>query len=178
MADETAHTEVPGGGHPFPPFDRTTYPSQLFWLAVTFVALYLLMGRIALPRIGAIIEKRKGRIEGDFAEATRLKGESEAAIAAYERALADARARAQALVNEQRQRQVAEAEKERKALDARLSARIAAAEAGIATSKAAAMENLCGIATEAATAIVQRLAGVAPASPDAAAQAVAEALKH
>jgi F-type H+-transporting ATPase subunit b len=178
MANETAHTEVPAGGHTFPPFDKTTFPSQLFWLAVTFVALYLLMGRIALPRVGSILERRQGRISGDLAEASRLKGESEAAIAAYEKALADARGRAQALVNEQRQRQAADAEKERKALDASLNARIATAEAGIARSKSAAMENLRGIATEAASAIVQRLLGVAPASPDAVAQAVAEALKH
>lgn len=178
MANETAHTEVPGGGHTFPPFDKTTFPSQLFWLTVTFVALYLLMGRIALPRIGTILEKRKARVSGDLAEASRLKGESEAAVAAYEKALADARGRAQALVNEQRQRHAAEAEKERKALDATLNARIAAAENGIAGAKSAAMENLRGIATDAATAIVQRLVGVAPSSPDAVTQAVAEALKH
>ena len=178
MANETAHTEVPAGGHTFPPFDKHTFPSQILWLTITFVALYLLMGKVALPRVGSILEKRRTQVAGDLAEASRLKGESEAAIAAYEKALADARGRAQALVGEQRQRQVAEAEKDRKALDATLNARITAAEAGIAQSKSAAMQNVRGIATEAAAAIVQRLVGVAPASPDAVAAAVAEALKH
>src|ERR1700692_2824852 len=111
MANETAHTEVPAGGHarPFPPFDKQTFPSQLLWLTLTFVALYLLMARVALPRIDSILVRRRALIEGDLAEALRLKGESDAAIAAYEKALADARGRAQALVNDARQRQAAEA---------------------------------------------------------------------
>jgi F-type H+-transporting ATPase subunit b len=178
MATETAHTEVPAGGHTFPPFDKHTFPSQLLWLVITFVTLYLLMARVALPRVGSILQKRRGHIDGDLAEASRLKGESEAAIAAYEKSLADARNRAQALLSESRQRQTADAEKERKAQDTTLNARIATAEAGIAASKSAAMQNLRGIATDAASAIVQRLVGVAPESPDAVAAAVADALKH
>jgi F-type H+-transporting ATPase subunit b len=183
MANETAHTgtsvEHPAGGHgPFPPFDKQTFPSQLLWLTLTFVALYLLMSRIALPRIDSILERRRARIAGDLAEALRLKGESDAAIAAYEKGLADARGRAQALVNDSRQRQAAEAEAARKALDATLNARIAEADSRIAQTKSAAMVNVRGIATEAAAAIVERLIGVAPASPDVVAAAVAEALKH
>src|ERR1700736_6719385 len=126
MANETAPTgtsvEVPAGGHarPFPPFDKQTFPSQLLWLTLTFVALYLLMARIALPRIDQILERRRERIAGDLAEALRLKGLSDAAIASYEKSLADARGRAQALVNDSRQQQAAEAEAARKALDASL----------------------------------------------------------
>lgn len=183
MANETAHTgtsvEHPAGGHgPFPPFDKQTFPSQLLWLTVTFVALYLLMSRIALPRIDSILERRAQRISGDLAEASRLKGLSDAAIAAYEKSLAEARARAQALLNESRQRQAAEAEAARKALDATLNARIAEAESRIAETKSAAMVNVRGIATEAAAAIVERLIGVAPASREVVAAAVAEALKR
>jgi F-type H+-transporting ATPase subunit b len=180
MANETAHTEVPAGGHarPFPPFDKQTFPSQLLWLTLTFVALYLLMARIALPRIDSILERRRQRIAGDIAEALRLKGESDAAIASYEKSLAEARARAQALLNDSRQQQTAEAEAARKALDATLNARIAEAESRIAQTKSAAMANVRGIATEAAAAIVERLIGIAPGSPDVVAAAVAEALKR
>src|SRR5262245_6738091 len=98
----TSSVEQPASGHSggFPPFEKDTFPSQLLWFALTFVALYLLMSRIALPRIGSIIEERRKRIEGDLAEAQRFKGESDAAIAAHEKALADARARAQMLANE------------------------------------------------------------------------------
>ena len=183
MANETAPTgtsvEHPAGGHgPFPPFDKQTFPSQLLWLTLTFVALYLLMARIALPRIDSILERRRQRISGDLAEAQRLKGESDAAIAAYEKSLADARGRAQAVVNESRQRQAAEAETARKALDATLNARIAQAEGQIATTRSAAMANVRGIATEAAAAIVERLIGTAPTNRDMVAAAVADALKH
>jgi len=183
MANETAHTgtsvEHPGGGaRPFPPFDKQTFPSQLLWLALTFVALYLMMSRIALPRIGHILEDRRARIDGDLAQARRLKGESDAAIAAYEKALADARARAQALLADSRQSQTAEAEAGRKALDATLNTRIAEAERGIAATKTAALANVRDIATEAAAAIVERLIGMAPASREAVAAAVAEALKR
>jgi F-type H+-transporting ATPase subunit b len=179
MANETAHTEVPGGQPPtFPPFDRQTFPSQLLWLTVTFVTLYLLMAKIALPRIGGIVEQRTQRIGADIAEARRLKEESDAAIAAYEKALAEARTRAQAMVGEARQKQAADAETARKALDTQLNARVAEAERATADTKANAMVNVRGIATEAAAAIVERLVGIAPPSRDLVAQAVAEALKR
>src|ERR1043165_3992304 len=95
MATNT-HTEVPHKSG-FPPFAKETFASQLVWLAITFVALYLLIARIAVPRIGGIIDERAKRIEGDFASAQRAKDESEAALAAYEKSLADARHRAQAV---------------------------------------------------------------------------------
>jgi F-type H+-transporting ATPase subunit b len=179
-AHTTATTEqIPPSEHGkgFPPFDATTFASQLLWLAVTFVALYLLMSRVALPRVGAILESRKQRIEGDLAEAQRLKEQSDAAIAAHEKALSEARGRAQALANETIQKQAAAAEANRKELDARLNARIAEAEKSISATRTAAMANVHGIATEAAAAIVERLTGATPTEPDVAA-AVTEALKR
>ena len=59
--------------HAFPPFDKQNFPSQLFWLALTFIALYLLMSRIALPRISSILDARRQRIESDLAEAQRIQ---------------------------------------------------------------------------------------------------------
>src|SRR6266508_24000 len=168
---------VPAGEHGggFPPFQKETFASQLLWLVLVFVALYLLMSRIALPRIGSILEERRQRIEADLAAAQRLKDESDAAIAAYEKALADARARAQALANEEREREAAAAEAHRKEVDAKLNAHIAEAEKIIAGSRAAAMTNVHDIATEAAAAIVERLTGTAPASQDVAAVAAVTA---
>ena len=180
MANETAHTEVPAGGHAesFPPFDKQTFPSQLLWLTVAFVALYMLMARIALPRVESIFAERRQRVSGDVAEASRLKGESETAIASYESALADARSRAQALVNDSRERQNAEAEARRKDLDTELNSRMAEAESKIVRAKGEAMGGVRSVATEAAAAIVERLTGSAPINRDAVAAAVSEALKH
>ncbi len=114
---QTGHTEVPHKGG-FPPFAKETFASQLVWLAICFVALYLLISRIAVPRIGGIIEAREGKIAGDLAEAQRLKADSEAALAAYEKSLADARGRAQTIGAEIHAKLNAEAEENRKRLEA------------------------------------------------------------
>ncbi len=175
----TTEEHIPSSEHGkgFPPFDSSTFASQLLWLAITFVALYLLMSRVALPRVGAIIENRQKRVAGDLAEAQGMKDQSDAAIAAYEKALAEARGRAQTLANETREKQAAEAEAHRKTLDAKLNAHIAEAEKTIAASRSAAMANVRSIAADAAAAIVERLTGAAPASSDVSA-AVGDALKR
>lgn len=179
MAENTnAHTEAPGGhGGRFPPFAADTFASQLLWFAVTFILLYGLMSRLVLPRIASIFEQRRARIAADLAEAARLKSEADSAIAAHEKALADARARAQALAAETRERLAAEAEQRRRALEERLNAGLAEAEKAIAATKAAAMRNVRAIAIEAAAAIVRRLVGVA-APEKAVAEAVDDVLKR
>src|SRR3954469_5662717 len=128
MATE-AHTEHPGGGKPqFPPFNKETFASQLVWFVVFFVALYVIISKLAIPRIGGIVEARRGRIEGALAEASRLKEQSDTALAAYEKSLADARNRAQTLANETRDSLNAQAEVARKKLEAELNTKLAAAE--------------------------------------------------
>jgi F-type H+-transporting ATPase subunit b len=172
-----AHTEHPGGKPPFPPFNKETFVSQLVWLVIFFVALYAIISKLAIPQLGGIIEARSQKIDGDLAEAKRLKDQSDAAIAAYEKSLADARARAQTLAGETRDKLAAEAEVTRKKLEAELNARLAKAEQTIAATKTAAMANVQGIAADTAGAIVERLTGTAP-SGAAVAAAVAEALKR
>jgi F-type H+-transporting ATPase subunit b len=173
----TEHIPASEHGRGFPPFDSQSFASQLLWLVICFVALYLLMSKLALPRIGAIFEERQKRIAGDLAQAERLKGESDAAIAAYEKALADARRRAQELANEARQKQAAEAEARRKVIDQEIGVRIAEAEKAITATKAAAMTNVRTVAAEAAAAIVERLIGTTPSSQEVA-DAVADVLKR
>jgi len=75
-----------------PQLDVETFPSQLFWLAVTFVVLYILMSWVGLPRLTAAIEARRQRREGDLARAAQLRSEAEAANAAFQRTMAEARA--------------------------------------------------------------------------------------
>ena len=167
MAAETttAHTEAPGGHGVFPPFDRVTFPSQLFWLVICFALLYLITARLVQPRVAGIIDSRKNRIAGDLAEASRFRAESEQAMATYEKALADARTRAQTIASETRDRLQAEADRNRKSLEEQLNARLAEAEKQITATKSAAMSNVRGIATEAAAAIVTRLTGVTAPEP-------------
>jgi F-type H+-transporting ATPase subunit b len=177
MAETSAHTEVPAGGKEmFPPFQKETFPSQLFWLAITFIALYIVMARIALPQIGAIFQARRDRIESDLAKAQELKSQSETALGAYEKALAEARSRAQRIADETSRRLSAEAEERRKTLETELNAKLAEAERTIAATKSAAMANVHTIAAEAAAAIVERLIGAVPAD-SAVKTAVEDALK-
>ncbi len=175
----TATEHVPKGEHGggFPPFQSQTFASQLIWLVIAFVLLYALMAKWALPRVGSIIEGRQKRIEGDIAEAGRLKGQSDEAVAAYEKALADARARAQTIANETREKQAAIAEATRKKLEDELNVKLAGAEKTIATTKQAAMGNVRSIAEDAARAIIERLIGTVPGEKTVA-DAVADVLKR
>ena len=159
-----AHTEADGGHHGggFPPFDSSSFASQLVSLAIFFVLLCVIVSKPALPRIGGAIEARQNKIEGDLAEAQKLKDQSEAALKAYESELAAARARAQAIGNESRDKANAQAEVERKALEQQLAAKLAEAEKTIASTRATAMSNVRGIAADAAGQIVQQLTGVVP----------------
>jgi F-type H+-transporting ATPase subunit b len=171
----TSTEHAPKGG--FPPFQSETFASQLVWLVIAFVLLYVLMAKWALPRVGGVIEGRQKRIADDVAEAGALKAQSDEAVAAYEKALADARANAQAIANETRDSQAAAAEARRKTLEGELNAKLADAEKTIAATKQAAMSNVKGIAEDATRAIVERLIGQSP-SDKAVADAVAASLKR
>jgi F-type H+-transporting ATPase subunit b len=173
----SAHTETDGGHDSgFPPFESSTFASQLVSLVIAFVALYIIVSRIALPRVGAVIDARQNKIEGDLSEAQKLKDQSEAAIKAYEADLATARSKAQAIGAETREKLNAASEAERKSLEDKLAARLTEAEKTIAATRATAMGNVRGIAADAAGAIVQRLTGSAPDS-NAVARAVEASLK-
>ncbi len=176
MAEPTAHTEAPED-HGFPPFQSQHFPSQIFWLVLIFVLLYLLMSRLALPRIASIFAERSKHIGDDLAAAQRFKEQSEAANAAYQEALANARAHAQAIANETRDKHAAEAAATNQKLEAQLHEKLAAAEQSIASTRSAAMANVGGIAADTASAIVQRLIGTTP-SADEVTAAVGDAGKR
>ena len=168
MAENNAHSEVPAK-HGFPPFESEHFPSQLVWLAISFVLLYVLMSKIALPRIGAILAERDRLVSDDLAAAERLKEQSNAAHAAYEKALDDARNRAQTIASSTREQQAREAEALHKRLEAQFHDRFAAAEQSIAKSRAVAMGSVRTIAGETASAIVERLIGRQPRQEEIAA---------
>jgi F-type H+-transporting ATPase subunit b len=142
-----------------PQLDISTWPPQLFWLAITFLALYFVMSRVAIPRTGGVIALRKSTIDGDLAAAQKLKTETDNAIKSYEAALAEAKAKAQAINIENRNTLNAEIEAERAKLDAALGAKISAAEKKVAASRDKAMAEVAGMAADIASQIVQQLTG-------------------
>ncbi len=149
--------ETPAEHSVFPPFDATTFASQLLWLAITFAVFYYLMAKVALPRIGGILEGRRDRIAADLDQAERLKGESEDAAAAYEKALADARGRASAIADGARETAKSKADAQRTEVEDDLARKLAAAESRITEIKNQALAEVGSIAGDAAEAIVTRL---------------------
>lgn len=181
-ADDGTHetTGADGGedhsSSSFPPFDSSTYASQLLWLAIAFGALYMLMSRIALPRIGEILEVRRDRIEGDLAEAERMRQKTDQALADYEKALADAKSKAQGIAEETRTKIKAELDGKRQDVEANLAKKMTEAEARIAATKTEALGNVSEIATETAQTLVTQLLGKVPikTARDAVAKVVKE----
>ena len=172
MAETTAHTattQAPSKEGGFPPFDTTTFASQLFWLAITFAFLFLVLWRVAGPRINGAITNRRGVINGAIAEAGKARGDAEAAQAAYETALAGARARANALAEETRQKLNGEIAKAKAEADASAHDAMAAADARIAGTHETAKAHVKTAARDAAIAIVERLTGDTVSADDAAA---------
>ena len=156
-----------------PQLNPLDWAPQIIWLVITFSILYVLMKRVALPRIGSVIEARHARIAGDIEAADKLRRETQEAIAAYEQALAEAKARAQAVAREANNKLKDEMAAERAALDRDLAARSAEAEKRIHQAMTAALKDVNQVASETAAEIVRSLIGVVPSKPEASAAVAA-----
>jgi F-type H+-transporting ATPase subunit b len=152
------HGASSSGG--MPQLDPSTFAPQLFWLVVTFLALYWVMSKVALPRVGGVIANRATKIASDLDQAAKLKAQAEEVSAAYQKALADARAQATALNRETAAKMSAIANERQAKLAADLGTRIKAAEAEIANAKTAAMMNLVQVAGDAAASAAHKLVGL------------------
>jgi F-type H+-transporting ATPase subunit b len=144
-----------------PQLEVSTFVPQLFWLAITFGLLLLLMAKIGLPRVGGVLEARRRRIDDDLERAAQLKAEAETVMAAYQQALAAARAEAQAAVKETTDRLAAEAAERQRQLNETLAQQIAAAEREIAAAKQRALSDMQTIAVEVGRSVVEKVTGAA-----------------
>jgi F-type H+-transporting ATPase subunit b len=144
-----------------PQLDVSTFAPQLVWLAITFVALYLIMAKLGLPRIDAIIEARRKRLDDDLARAAEMKGEAEAAMAAYQKTMAEARAEAQATIRERTERFAAEAAERQRQLAEALGEQTKAAEREIWAAKERAFAEIRNVAVDVARSITEKLTGLA-----------------
>ena len=160
-----------------PQLDIAMFPPQLFWLAVSFALLLILMWKVGLPNVGGVVQAREAKIEGDLEQAARFKDDADALIAAYDQALAKARADAQKALSAAQLETDAEAAKRLDALSKDLAAKSAAADQRIAAAKAQAVDNIRGVAAEAARQAVAKLAGL-DVDAGAAEAAVVGALKE
>lgn len=180
MADAdhtTAGTEVPKESGGFPPFATETFPAQIFWLAVTFAVLFIVMWRVAVPKIGGAISDRKTRIADDLAAAQAHRASAEKASADYEAALAAARARAHAVAEDNRRHIQAEIDAAKAKAEAEAHDAMSKAEAHIGTVREQAKGHVADAARDAAVAIVARLTGDTVSAEDAAAAISAAAAR-
>ena len=150
-----------------PQLDISTFPSQIFWLVITFIAMFLIMWRISVPKIADALEARQKRISDNLGRAEDIKKEAEAAIEAYEAALAEARAEAQTAVAEASAALLEEQHAREAELAETLKKRVAESEAGIAAAVNEAVQSIRDVAAEVAIAATERLAGEAPGGDDA-----------
>ncbi|KNG94743.1 F0F1 ATP synthase subunit B' [Pseudaestuariivita atlantica] len=167
--DKTA--EAPG----MPQLDFSTFDNQIFWLVIALVAIYLILNRIALPRIASVLAERKGTVTNDIAKAEELKQAAVTAEENYKKALADARAEAQEIVAKAKADIQADLDDALAKADAEIAARSAESEKAIAEIRAGAMDAVAEVARETAAELVAVLGG----KPDKAAidAAVAERMK-
>jgi F-type H+-transporting ATPase subunit b len=142
-----------------PQFDFSTAPSQLFWLVVTFVALYLLLWRLVLPGIDQVMEARRRKIDDDLARAERLRNEAAAVIADFEKTLAEARGEAARVLKEANDAASQEATQRIDAFNAELAGRVEEGEARIAVAVKEAETKLQAIAVEAVGQVTAKLLG-------------------
>jgi F-type H+-transporting ATPase subunit b len=160
-----------------PQLEFADYAPQIVWLTISFVILYLILSRIALPRVASVLDERERQVQSDIDRAQRLKAEAEDALATYERTMAEARATAQAELRKAVQAVAAEASARESGLSAKLAEQTAAAERSIAAAKQAAFADLQTMAGDIAGAMAGKLAGVQTTGPELQG-AVAEVMKE
>ncbi len=157
IAAEAGAAPHQSGG--LPQLNSHYFSPQLFWLALTFVTLLFVMSKIALPRVGEVLEERRDRIKRDLDAASRLKAETDKALADYEKALADARSNASGIAKETREKLAAETDTERHRVDDQIAAKLREADKRIAATKSKATSAIGEIATDTARAVVEKLIG-------------------
>jgi F-type H+-transporting ATPase subunit b len=143
-----------------PQFNFDTFPSQIFWLLISFAALYFLLARTALPKIGAVLEARQRKMDDDLERATELELQAKEALIAYEAELDAAREQAQSAIRQATDEMAADAEQQHQKLAAKLTADVEAAEGRIAAACKDALAHIQQVANEAARATTARLIGV------------------
>ncbi|WP_022727618.1 F0F1 ATP synthase subunit B family protein [Fodinicurvata sediminis] len=141
-----------------------TYASQIFWLFVTFGLLYIVMSRVALPRIGDVIEERRDKIDDDLMRAETIRSEAEDVLAEYEKALSVAREEATGILQKASDEAKAKMDERHEAFSQELAERTREAEERIGAAKTEALKDLASVAADTATATTDKLVGFKPDS--------------
>ena len=155
FAAESGH----GGGSAMPQLDVSTYGTQVFWLAVTFAVLFILMWKVAIPRVGDVVQAREQKVRADLERAEQLSAEIAETELSVEKALSEARSEAQEILRKAQEKLAADHAKKQEKLDAELAEKLSEAEARIAAARDEALASVRDVALEVAEASVEKLTG-------------------
>lgn len=161
-----------------PQLDPSVFPTQIFWLVLTFVPLYLLLWRVVLPRMSGMLEARQHKIDNDLTRAAALRDEAEAVLAECEKTMAEAQAEAHAMLRQVEEETAAKTEAEVEKVNERLAKETAKAEASIEQAKQEAYENLKSVVSELAVSATEKVIGIKLGGEDQAGKAVEAAMKE
>ena len=162
MATDT-HSAAEASGPGMPQLDFSAWGNQIFWLVITLVVIYIILSRVALPRIASVLAERQGTITNDIAAAEDLKAKAQDAEAAYDKALIDARAEAGRIVAETKAGIQADLDKAIATADTKIATKAAEGEKVIAEIRAGALDNVKVVAKDTAKEIVAAMGGKADA---------------
>jgi F-type H+-transporting ATPase subunit b len=158
LVENIQHVEHESGG--LPQFDPSSFSSQVVWLAIVFVALYVIFSRLSLPKISSVLETRENKIQGDRDVAEQMKNEAVATLEAYEKSLGDARAEAARISTDTTQNIKTQAEQSLHAFKDKAEGQMSALEASLNDSKHQAMDEMNTIAAEIASAAAEKIVGM------------------
>ena len=140
-----------------PQLDFSTFPNQIFWLVVTLIVLYLVLSRVALPRIATVLSERHGAIQRDLDKAEEMKRSAIEAENTYNKALADARVKANDIVNEAKAEIQKDLDKAIAKADLEIAAKAAESEKAISAIKDSAVQSVEEVANITANNIVDAI---------------------
>ncbi len=125
-----------------PQLDISAFAPQIIWLIITFLILYILMSKIALPRIGNILEQRQARIDDNLEMAQNLRKESDVDAESYEKTIEEAQEKARRIIQETANEMSIESSRRQEELGIRLSNELEVAEDRISEVKVATIKKI------------------------------------
>ena len=142
-----------------PQLDPTYWASQAFWLIIIFIALYLALSNLFIPKIKDSIDNRENKIKDDLDEAQKLKNLAEKKLKEYELSIEDAKKEVQKIIFESKNKLNLEIQSKKKEFEKEIEIEIEKAEKEIENLKKDSLKNILTISEEMASKVIEKISG-------------------
>jgi len=142
-----------------PQLDPTYWASQAFWLIIIFIALYLALSNLFIPKIKDSIDNRENKIKDDLDEAQKLKNLAERKLKEYELSIEDAKKEVQKIIFESKNKLNLEIQSKKKEFEKEIEIEIEKAEKEIENLKKDSLKNILTISEEMASKVIEKISG-------------------